>query len=484
MVKASSAVPSPPRMHCIASPLGSPRGGEGDGWGIAPPLGSLVMFDIDCKSDMLSEGARTPSTYGDATAWEGVPSGGDDAKIEASCKGAQLECDDGQVAAMPGASWGSGVGIVANTLPRPPEGASEERRLRGAEEELVGALPRPPEAKGGGESDAGENDKGQSADDQARSALGAQSGKQQMEHTNGTLGLGCLVGNLKTADEGASSERGRSESSRDEGQDVEDQAPAAVVAQSGAQLGRPLGPDAQDVRHSPGGSLARTDEGASVKRNRRRGSQNGSTLGKVVWLEIHRVDIDKAGAGAGLESARRGECKGESAMFGTRPPKQLAGYGGRPPEWMSPYLMQVWYVIAWYHISLRPAVAQVVYLAETDAVQGIGLIELAQKAIDEGRLSDADIEQLEQLDAGTQLLSGDELALLRSWGQGPYHVTSGWLTWRSGWHVGAAARSGLSIRPTPVSLWVGCLVASAPWPMTVSGIGYCMSALVAHLSPC
>ena len=74
---------------------------------------------------------------------------------------------------MPGADGGSGDGIVANSLPRPPEGAADGRWQGGAGDELAGALPRPPEARGGDDGIAGGNDKGQSNANQVRSAIGA-----------------------------------------------------------------------------------------------------------------------------------------------------------------------------------------------------------------------------------------------------------------------------------------------------------------------
>ena len=88
------------------------------------------------------------------------------------------------------------------------------------------------------------------------------------------------------------------------------------------------------------------------------------------------------------------------------------------PASCRPYLLSIMVVIARDRISLRPAVAQVVHFAETEAAQGAGLIELAQQAIDEGRLGDEDIEQLEQLDAKTQLIGESELALIRRWRAG------------------------------------------------------------------
>ena len=60
--------------------------------------------------------------------------------------------------------------------------------------------------------------------------------------------------------------------------------------------------------------------------------------------------------------------------------------------------------------------AQVVYFAETVEAQGIGLFKLAQRAINDGRMCDAETDQLEQLDEWTQQLSDAELAWMLSWG--------------------------------------------------------------------
>ena len=107
--------------------------------------------------------------------------------------------------------------------------------------------------------------------------------------------------------------------------------------------------------------------------------------------------------------------------------------GGRPPDApnLPPYLLAIGIVIARHRILLRPAVAQVVHLAGTEAAEGAGLIELAQQALDEERLGDEDIEQLEQLDeyglalmlgkgglALVQRLGEDKLAALRNWKAG------------------------------------------------------------------
>jgi hypothetical protein len=96
-----------------------------------------------------------------------------------------------------------------------------------------------------------------------------------------------------------------------------------------------------------------------------------------------------------------------------------------------PYLLAILIVIARLRIVLRPAVAQVVRLAETKAAQGIGLIELVQQAHDDDLLDDGDIEQLEHLDVSglalmigkggaalVQQLSEDKLDALRYWQTG------------------------------------------------------------------
>ena len=147
--------------------------------------------------------------YGEGTAWAGFAS----ARVDGEW--AQLEGSYGQVASMPRADGGSGAGIEANSLPRPPVDATDGRGLGGAGDELAGALPRPPEAKGGDVGIAGENDMGQSNANQVRSAIGALRGKQQIELTNSALGLGCRVETLNTAGEGASTDTGRGGNSRD-----------------------------------------------------------------------------------------------------------------------------------------------------------------------------------------------------------------------------------------------------------------------------
>ena len=296
-------------------------------------------------------------------------------------------CDE-----APRADGGSGAGIVANSLPRPPEDATDGRGLGGAGEELAGALagalPRPPEAKGGDGGSAGVNDMGQSTASQVRSAIGALNGKQQAEPTNSVLGLGCRVETLNTGGEGAPTDT------------------------SSGGNNRGLG--------------GITDSGSD--------SEDGGG-GNVLDVPPEQQLYGQAGVGGGAAFD-------EDCIVGGRPPDAPNGFGGgsldgasaanrQVPTDLPPYLLAIQIVIARDRILLRPAVAQVVHLAETEAAKGAGLIELAQQALDQERLGDEDIEQLEQLDecglalmlgegglALAQRLGEDKLAALRNWKAG------------------------------------------------------------------
>ena len=112
----SSAVPSPPRMHCLDSPLGSPRCFGGGG-----------------RGSPRAEVARTPSPYGDwpALGWE---AGSEHKGKVMSMLGATMHGIAGAFGGGIEASCSEGLaGHVAWQLPGVAEGA------------LSGDLPRPPE---------------------------------------------------------------------------------------------------------------------------------------------------------------------------------------------------------------------------------------------------------------------------------------------------------------------------------------------------
>ena len=114
------AVPSPPRAA----------------WG-AP----AAWFDLGGKH---SDGARTPSTYGEGGGWHGVPDiGGGVGQFT------QLPGADGGVAGCKAQVIVGGAAIQMNTLPRPPEVADGRHAQGGKGTALASELPRPPEAAGG-----------------------------------------------------------------------------------------------------------------------------------------------------------------------------------------------------------------------------------------------------------------------------------------------------------------------------------------------
>ena len=146
------------------------------------------------------------------------------------------------------------------------------------------------------------------------------------------------------------------------------------------------------------------------------GSDNeDGVAGNVQDVPPEQQPDGQAGAGGGAEL-------GEDCAVVGRPPDE--------PK-VPPYLLAILIVIAQLRIVLRPAVAQVVRLAETKAAQGIGLIELVQQAHEDDLLDDGDIEQLEHLDVSglalmvgkggaalVQQLSEDKLDVLRYWQTG------------------------------------------------------------------
>ena len=111
--KICSAVPSPPRMHCLESPLGSPRcfGSEG------------------CGTTRTAV-ARTPSPVGEWPALgceaDTMKSGGGSGTFVGVCLAGGVELD-----------------ILANALPRPPEVVGSDGADLG--HTRAGDLPRPPE---------------------------------------------------------------------------------------------------------------------------------------------------------------------------------------------------------------------------------------------------------------------------------------------------------------------------------------------------